>query len=642
MTRASCIHGLRQDRQQQAAQALSLTCPTLACTIVFLGLDVMVQLVFLGLDVMDGAMDVASGGDNNDPPPPVPWSYSNSITGDAVLDELERATDEDLKLTPHEQHVRWVADQISGELDMPAPDFEMLSRGLARETIRMISWKDGSSSEERERRGLTLDFGEYYISDPDEELSSSDDEMEEAEEVSEAVEVSEGNLTSDMLEEEEARGNEVSRHVSMFIHNDGPCDKTPPSPSLIGMPDEILQRIFLILSGDEYENFQSLSPVEAVCKRMLRVVITEKLLVKRNICRRKKLLRSIRKHQKRTENIIIKELASHAGDEGVAGVLRDVAAGVVSRMHHSGDEIYFRLRGDVSIFDYACLQPLHTDTHNRNIQSLGYLTEFLQDYMVRMLDESYFCSIHGGSLVLKAEDIILRSNLCPQSKLLKEFMSSEPLIGEPKSGATWRWPEGGLCGALPPDAGRTIVRGLAFRAGVCEMNDDAFLLAEEVMLRLMGVVVVDALEATIETSLTHFLKENEEYVYDSMVGDDDFAIDAYCIPPPPIHADDEETLLYTVVPGLLRNAVRSRFTGHSLYSHPWVKCQGDAEEYNVSSSVIRNAEVAEEEWELEASYYYEILDCEETWTSGESDDDSSMEDSQESGDRLAEGERGDE
>lgn len=109
-------------------------------------------------DAMDAAVGVGVGGDNSDSPtPPVPWSYSNSMTGDAALDELERATDEDLKLTPHEHHVRWVAGQISGDLDMPAPDFAMLSQGLARETTRMISWKEESSSkEERERRGLTL------------------------------------------------------------------------------------------------------------------------------------------------------------------------------------------------------------------------------------------------------------------------------------------------------------------------------------------------------------------------------------------------------------------------------------------------------------------------------------------------------
>ena len=42
--------------------------------------------------------------------------------------------------------------------------------------------------------------------------------------------------------------------------------------------------------------------------------------------------------------------------------------------------------------------------------------------------------------------------------------------------------------------------------------------------------------------------------------------------------------------------------------------------------------IAEDEWDLEASYYYESLEREETWTSGEDNDDendnddSSMED----------------
>jgi len=119
------------------------------------------------------------------------------------------------------------------------------------------------------------------------------------------------------------------------------------------------------------------------------------------------------------------------------------------------------------------------------------------------------------------------------------------------------------------------------------MNDDASLLAEEVMLRLMGVVVVDALEATIENSLTHFLEESKEYVYDSVVDDefdDVFAVDAYCIPPPPIYADDDEMPLYTVVPGLLRNAVRSRNIGLYMYDHPWVECECDTEKDGIFRS----------------------------------------------------------
>jgi len=76
-------------------------------------------------------------------------------------------------------------------------------------------------------------------------------------------------------------------------------------------------------------------------------------------------------------------------------------------MHFSGSEIHFRLRGD----------------------SLGYLIEFVQDYMVRMLEDSYLCSIHAGRLVLNAEDIIHRLNVCPHPILLKEFTSSDPLSG---------------------------------------------------------------------------------------------------------------------------------------------------------------------------------------------------------------------
>ena len=115
------------------------------------------------------------------------------------LDELERATDEDLKRTPHELLVRWVAESLpdegGGYGDRP-PDFAALSRGLARETTRMISWREDSSSKaERERRGLSLGFGEYYLSDP-EELN---DQVEEVEEVSEE------DIMLELLEEQKAK-----------------------------------------------------------------------------------------------------------------------------------------------------------------------------------------------------------------------------------------------------------------------------------------------------------------------------------------------------------------------------------------------------------------------------------------------------
>ena len=107
-------------------------------------------------------------------------------------------------------------------------------------------------------------------------------------------------------------------------------------------------------------------------------------------------------------------------------------------------------------------------------------------------------------------------------------------------------------------------------------------------------------------------------MYDSVVDDefdDVFAVDAYCIPPPPIYADDDETPLYTVVPGLLRNAVRSRNIGLCMYAHPWIEC-GYAE---MDDTFISDICIAEDEWDLED--YYESLEQEETWTSGEDNDD---------------------
>ena len=568
------------------------------------------------VDIMDDTavvMDVGNDGSvGTHSPPPAPWSYSASRTGDSRLDELERATDDDLKRTPHELLVRWVAESLpdegSGSGDRP-PDFAALSRGLARETTRMISWKEDSTSKaERERRGLSLGFGEYYLSDPD-ELSSSDDEVEEAEEVSEE------HLLLELLEEKKAMEEEDLRITLTHFHE--PAETTAPSPSLLGMPDGILHLIFLQLTGFRQGYFCPLIPLEGVCKRFLGLVRTDDLnLIARTNAPRVNLLRSIRLYQKRTENIILEVLVNYAGDGGVAGVLRDVVAGVVSLMHFSGNEVHFRLRGD----------------------SLGYLTEFVQDYMVRMLGDSLLFSCHGGRKVLNAEDIIRRFNIFPHSILLKEFTSSDPLILEPKSGTIWRWPEGSLCGVLPSEAGRRIVRGLAFRAGVCEMNDDALLLAEEAMLRLMGMIVVDALEASIENSLTHFLKESEEYVYDSVV-DDEFTVDAYCIPPPPIYADDEEKPLYTVVPGLLRNAVRSRNIGH-LYGHPWVECECDTQKDDWFRSDA--CALPEDEWELEASYYYESLEREETWTSGEDNDDENDYDDSSMEDKENDGEAGEE
>ena len=88
----------------------------------------------------------------------------------------------------------------------------------------------------------------------------------------------------------------------------------------MGMPDRILQLIFLQLTGFRRGYFSPLIPLEGVCKRFLGLVRTDDLkLITRTNAPRVNLFRSIRSYQKRTENIILEVLVNYA--EGTKGSL---------------------------------------------------------------------------------------------------------------------------------------------------------------------------------------------------------------------------------------------------------------------------------------------------------------------------------
>ena len=150
---------------------------------------------------------------------------------------------------------------------------------------------------------------------------------------------------------------------------------------------------------------------------------------------------------------------------------------------------------------------------------------------------------------------------------------------------------------LPPEAGRRTICRLAYRASVRDMSNEAFILAEAELLHTMGLLLVDAYESSVEMAKSvSYLGADETLVY--RVPTD--SVDMFKVPPPPLYSvadedDEDEDLLkeptYTIVPGQIRTSAERRNTSpRDVYGDTWVAIPGFT---------------AEEEKEIEGSYYYE-------------------------------------
>ena len=519
------------------------------------------------------------------------------------------------------------ADQNRDTDILGHPTFSSHFSDAEKEEIRvgetkMVSYKE---PDRYEGSGISLNWGEYYVPDNDDESSIS---CEEAEEINEEEVNSEDNQahshTLATLEKE------LTPFPMNYVQLDNDVDTS--NPTLMGMPDTILEKILDYSIGETHQRSDACT-VELVCKRIRRLVTNDEFWVRRyeknpsNFTRIAALssmaLLKIRHYQKSTSNAILDVLGD--GNECVASTFRTISADILSRMAHHG-EAHFRLRGD----------------------TIGYIVELLQGFMVDRLESAILLAIHrqgptredDTSLfprrVVQTEDIVLafrRQTLfssCYSSQNLTRCNVSAGHHGHVESlldcscslpsssGIVWRWPLDNCHEVLPVEAGRRIIRRLAYIAGIPGMSSEAFVLAEAELLHALGGLLISAYESCVDIEMsrsTQLLGAEEQLTYN----EPNVQNSMFKTPPPPFHrkpkTDDDyyqyhpdDTAVYTIVPGQIEAAAEQRgITPSKVYGDAWVAISGFD---------------PEEEEEMEKSYYYK-----ETFHDDDSDSDESISDS---------------
>ena len=485
--------------------------------------------------------------------------------------------------------------------------------------------------------GISLNWGEYYV--PHSEMDDNNDDEEESSLSSfeEAEEIDDEELDREVKQAASISNNETSQIPFEINFDQLDTNVEAPDPTLMGMPDIILEKI-LHYSTDHPSK---VCIVERVCKRIRRLTTGEDFWLRHPLSTkyrssilgrtnklpdnclesRSHLYKILKKCKARiSDHPFTRQLAfeleavgrirhsqcNHSNrildvlrDEGdcVADTFRTLSADILSRMN-LGPEVHFRLRGD----------------------TIGYICELLQGYIVDRLEIAILLAIsrHRVSVVVQRDDIALafrrQSDIfsCSYSQVPRRCNVATGDHGKSStddcscslpssSGIIWRWPDDDCHDVLPLEAGRRIIRRLAYIAGVVNMSNEAFILVETEYLHALGVLLVCAYESSVdmETKMT-FLGVEDSITYEAPHS----AVDMFSSPPPPFQ--NEQQLVYTIVPGHIRTAAEQRgITPYKVYGAEWVASSGFTKE---------------EELDIEKSYYYEDEDDDE-----ESDSDSDIE-----------------
>jgi len=300
-------------------------------------------------------------------------------------------------------------------------------------------------------------------------------------------------------------------------------------PTLMGMPDILLEKILHFATKRPFE----VCVLVTVCKRIRGMARVDEFWARhpsyydtRELSFIYDSLRQIRSYQNKSNNEILAVL----GDEtGGATNLRTIAADLLSQIIYLGPPHCFRLRGD----------------------TVGYLAELLQDRMIRRMEEAFLFAIHGYRLEVQKDDLMIsalerghRSSYyfsgqepLPKCNVgMKEHEIANSVLGcscslPSSSGTVWRWPNNDCHDVPPPEAGRQIIRRLAYRAGVRDMSNEAFILAEAELLHTMGLLLVDAYESSVEmANSASYLDVDETLVYRIPT----YSVDMFKVPPPPL------------------------------------------------------------------------------------------------------------
>jgi histone H3/H4 len=494
----------------------------------------------------------------------------------------------------------------------------------------MISWKERTKF----AVDVRLDGEDYYddVLPSDDEEESIDKESVEDKSIEEAKEIDEQQLA---IEEIQAA---ALFKFKMTMENEQRMERAlaivtanvvePCHPSLPCMPDIVLEHILHFATNKAHD----VCVYERVCKRIRQITLRDEFWNRRfergstigffesmvrdvESSREKKLLnlgvRNIRSYQKSDENQILCVLDSA---DTLPETFRTVVASVVARMIHIGHGICFRLRGD----------------------TVGYLAEILQEYMCRRLQDAVLFAIHDGRTEVQSIDMRRLTGRCilqgpclthlgqqvhpPCNVNMKEHGKIESVLDcscslSSISGTIWRWPDDDCHDVLPAEAGRRIIRRIAYCAGVNKMSSDAFVAAEAEFLHTMGILVVDALESSVQMAKSSAYRDaSQEVCYNAPRRCT--TLDTFEIPPPPLRWKVEDCditegdiieEIYTIVPGQIRAAAERRniFPYH-VYGDTWIPSNGFT---------------VEEEKAIEESYYYKLFDADSSDSEDEGGDD---------------------
>ena len=187
-------------------------------------------------------------------------------------------------------------------------------------------------------------------------------------------------------------------------------------------------------------------------------------------------------------------------------------------------------------------------------------------------------------------------------------------------GTQWCWPEDDCLTEeiMPAEIRRKIVRRLAYRAGIIQLTSDAFDLIAAEIFHLLGVLLVDAFEASMKVDYGMYMasfrpcQDYTKHVHRLTYGTPGDGLDMFSVPPPPMPIEDDDGedggYSFTVVPGQIKVAVTNRFGGNldsirTVLGDTWVPSSGFT---------------AEEEKVEEISYYGEAVEVELPYSSDKS------------------------
>ena len=162
---------------------------------------------------------------------------------------------------------------------------------------------------------------------------------------------------------------------------------------------------------------------------------------------------------------------------------------------------------------------------------------------------------------------------------------------------------------MPAEIRRKMVRRLAYRAGIIQLTSDAFDLIAAEMFHLLGVLLVDAFEASMKMDYGMYVCQDFiKHVHRLTYGTPGDGLDMFSVPPPPMPIEDdngdESGYAYTVVPGQIKVAARNRFGGKTMSDTTEIRTGTVLGEIWVPSSGF----TAEEEKEEEIRYYSEAVE----------------------------------